>query len=115
MKRRITWLLSAAMFLNPLILHGERLAMRVTPAFSSGDVYIYVSIERRAENRALSVTAESDGFFGRSTVQLEGERSSRVKTFHFGHLPAGTYDIVAELIDSTGKTTDVTHYALMMG
>lgn len=116
MKMKLACLCSAVMLLNPLMANAERLVkMRVTASLSTGDVYIYVSTERRAENRVLIVTAESEGYFARSTRQLEGARSARVATFHFANLPPGTYNIEAEVVDADGRTRDVARSGLLLG
>jgi uncharacterized protein (DUF2141 family) len=116
MKMKLACLCSAVMLLNPLMADAERLVkMRVTASLSTGDVYIYVSTERRAGNRVLIVTAESDGYFARSTRQLEGARSARVATFHFANLPPGSYSIEAEVIDADGHTRDVARSGLLLG
>jgi hypothetical protein len=88
--------------------------LRIRSSAAPPDIYVYVSVERRAENRRLVVSAQSADFFGRSTVQLEGEYSARVATFHFRHVPPGIYDVEAELIDSEGHTRDVARSALFI-
>ena len=89
---------------------GERpLHVRVSPtmAHAPADLFIYVSVARRAENRLLRVTAESDDFFRSSDTQLDGEYSARVTVVRFRELPPGGYEIKAELIVSSGRTADV--------
>ena len=85
------------------------LRVRVSPtmAHAPADLYIYVSVARRSENRLLRVTAESDDFFRSSETQLDGESSARVTLVRFRELPPGGYEIKAELIVSNGRTTDV--------
>jgi hypothetical protein len=89
---------------------GERpLHVRVSPtlAHAPADVFIYVSVARRPDNRLLRVTAESEDFFRSSDTQLDGEYSARVTVVRFRELPPGGYEIKAELIVSNGRTTDV--------
>ena len=85
------------------------LRVRVSPtmAHAPADLFIYVSVARRAENRLLRVTAESEDFFRSSDTQLDGEYSARVMVVRFRELPPGGYEIKAELIGSGGRTTDV--------
>jgi hypothetical protein len=85
------------------------LHVRVSPtlAHAPADLFIYVSVARRPENRLLRVTAESEDFFGSSDTQLDGEYSPRVTVVKFRELPPGGYQIKAELIVSSGRTTDV--------
>lgn len=82
--------------------------MRISPtmAHAPADLYIYVSVARRPDNRLLRVSAESDDFFRSSETQLDGEYSARVTVVRFRELPPGDYEIRAELIVSTGRTVD---------
>ena len=84
------------------------LHVRISPtmAHAPADLYIYVSVARRPDNRLLRVSAESDDFFRSSETQLDGENSARVTVVRFRELPAGDYEIRAELIVSTGRTVD---------
>ena len=85
------------------------LSVRVSPALAHApaDVYIYVSVARRPENRLLRVTAESEDFFCSSETQLDGEYSARVTVVKFRELPPGGYEIRAELVVSGGRTANV--------
>ncbi len=85
------------------------LRMHVNPqtARAPADLYIYVSVARREQNRLLRVTAESQDFYRSSETQLDGEYSARVTVFRFRELPSGVYHIRAELIVMTGRTTNV--------
>jgi hypothetical protein len=84
------------------------LHVRISPtmAHAPADLYIYVSVARRPDNRLLRVSAESDDFFRSSETQLDGENSARVTVVRFRELPPGDYQIRAELIVSTGRTVD---------
>jgi hypothetical protein len=84
------------------------LHVRISPtmAHAPADLYIYVSVARRPDNRILRVSAESDDFFRSSETQLDGEHSARVTVVRFRELPAGDYEIRAELVVSTGRTVD---------
>jgi hypothetical protein len=85
------------------------LNVRVSPAMAHApaDLYIYVSVARRPENRLLRVTAESEDFFRSSDTQLDGQYSARVTVVRFRELPPGGYEIKAELIVSSGRTSNV--------
>src|SRR5215813_10383216 len=84
------------------------LHVRVSPtmAHAPADLYIYVSVARRPDNRLLRVSAESDDFFRSSETQLDGDHSARVTVVRFRELPPGDYEVRAELIVSTGRTVD---------
>ena len=89
---------------------GERpLHVRVSPtmAHAPADLFIYVSVARRPDNRLLRITAESEDFFRSSETQLDGEYSARVTVVRFRELPPGGYEIKAELMVSNGRTTEV--------
>jgi hypothetical protein len=93
----------------------QPLKMRVSAShMAPAEMFVYVSVERRIENRALVVTAESEDFFGSSTVTLDGDQHPRVMTFRFQHLPPGAYDIEAELIGNSGRGSDETRYRLLI-
>lgn len=85
------------------------LRVRVSPAMAHApaDLYIYVSVARRSDNRLLRVSAESEDFFRSSETQLDGEYSARVTVVRFRELPPGDYEVRAELIVATGRTVDV--------
>lgn len=85
------------------------LRVRVSPlvAHAPADLYVYVSVARRTDNRLLRVTAESADFFRSSDTQLDGEYSARVTVVRFRELPPGGYEIRAELIVSNGHTSDI--------
>jgi hypothetical protein len=85
------------------------LRMRVSPtmAHAPADLFIYISVARRPENRLLRITAESEDFFRSSETQLDGEYSARVTVVRFRELPPGGYEIKAELIVSNGRTAEV--------
>jgi hypothetical protein len=86
---------------------GSRLRLKVNAqvAYAPMDLWIYVGVERRPENRLLRVSAESGEFLRSSEVQLEGERSAPANTFRFRELPSGFYIVEARVLDSFGKTT----------
>jgi len=83
---------------------AERLDIRVFPATSMAPTIftVRVFVERHAANRWIKVTAESEGYFGSSEGQLEGERSSRLRVVQFRDVPAGTYEVQAVVLDGDG-------------
>ena len=90
------------------------LHVRVSPttAHAPADLYIYVSVARRPDNRLLRVTAESEDFYRSSETQLDGDNSARVTVVRFRELPPGGYEIKAELMVSGGRTVDVAKRAV---
>ena len=65
-------------------------------------ITVRVFVEPDPENRALEVIAESENFFSKSRLQLNGERTARTRVFEYRDLLAGDYDIRAVLIDQGG-------------
>jgi hypothetical protein len=83
----------------------EALRLRVRPmvAFEPTNVLVEVYIQRNADNRALRVSGDGDLFFWNSERQLDGERSPVISTFSYYEIPAGEYQVRAELFDSLGR------------
>jgi uncharacterized protein (DUF58 family) len=103
MKRMI---FCVAMLFGAVTLDADqRVQVRVSPSVSMApaDVLVYVTIERSAENRLLRVSADSEDFLRSSEVSLEGEGSARISIFRFRDLPAGEYDVTADVIGPSGQ------------
>ena len=95
-----------AMFLSAVALDASQpVRVRVSPqnAMAPADILVYVTVERSAENRLLRVSAESEDFFRSSELSLQGEGSARISILHFRELPAGEYDVRADVIGTTGQ------------
>lgn len=84
---------------------GEQLKIAATPAvsFAPATLSIRARVARNAENRSLTVIAESDEFYRSSQVQLEGDQAPAMVTFEFRDLPDGEYEISGTLIDAGGR------------
>jgi len=83
---------------------GEQLRIAVTPAqsFAPSNLNIRARVVRDAENRALTVVAESEEFYRSSQVPLEGEQAPSTIMFQFRGVPDGEYQVYAILTDSVG-------------
>jgi hypothetical protein len=83
----------------------EALRIRVRPvvAFEPTNVLVEVYIQRNAANRALRVSGDGELFFWNSERQLEGDRSPAISTFSYYEIPAGEYEVRAELFDSLSR------------
>jgi hypothetical protein len=95
-----------AMLLSAVALDASQpVRVRVSPqiAMAPADVIVYVTVEPSADNRLLKVSAESGDFFRSSELSLEGEGSARISILHFRELPAGEYDVTADVIGPAGK------------
>jgi hypothetical protein len=84
---------------------GDRMTMTVTPeqGFAPSPLRVRVRIEPSAENRSLTVTADSGEFYRSSEIQLEGERAPKTIELEFRNVPEGDYDILGVVTDSTGR------------
>ena len=80
-----------------------RLRVRPTVAFEPTNVLVEVYIQRNADNRGLRLSGDGDLFFWNSERQLDGERSPVISTFSYYEIPAGEYQVRAELFDSVGR------------
>jgi hypothetical protein len=83
----------------------ERVRIAVSPKFSHAPslLHVRVRLQPNADNRMLVITADSQDFYRRSDVQLDGDASPATIELDFPEVPGGTYDVKAALIDNTGK------------
>jgi hypothetical protein len=93
---------------------GEKLAMRVSPAYSyePASLTIQLSIEPDAENRLVRVTAESAQFLRSSDLALDGDRAPRTNMIWYRGLPAGDYDVRSLLLGARGEERATVSQAL---
>jgi hypothetical protein len=84
---------------------NQPLRVSVTPDLVSepARVTVQVLVEPHAENRAIEIVAESEGFYRSSYVELEGDRAARYTVVRYRDLPAGTYEIRGVLRGSNGR------------
>jgi hypothetical protein len=104
-------LLLDGMILFSVATLGARdwLAVRVSPihSFAPADINIYVTVEPNADNRLLSVSAESPEFFRSSEMSLDGADNARVTILRFRELPSGTYEVTADVSGANGRRRGV--------
>jgi hypothetical protein len=84
---------------NSHTLAERTLRAHVYPAVSRApaEVRIEAVIARSDDNRRLEVTIDSEGYYRRTSVELDGARAARVHTVQFRGLPQGTYEVRAVL------------------
>ncbi|MBI1875945.1 MAG: hypothetical protein HYS05_18940 [Acidobacteria bacterium] len=89
---------------TPLFAAESSLSLRVTPrmAFAPAVVSIAVTVEPNAENRALVVEDDSEDYYRRSEVPLEGEKAARGHTLMYQGLPPGEHRISAVVRGTSG-------------
>jgi hypothetical protein len=64
-------------------------------------VMITVAIEPDQANRTLRVEADGDSMFRSTEVPLDGKSEKRLHTVEFKNLPAGQYELRAEVLSAT--------------
>jgi hypothetical protein len=75
------------------------ISIRVTPQLcvEGSNVRITVNVERRDDNRMLTIVADSPDFFRISSIQLSGDRAAVQHQLMLNALPSGTYEVRATL------------------
>ena len=81
---------------------------------SPGTIEFEILIRPTAQTDELRVVADSGTFYRSTTIGLAGEDSRRVHTFEWHGFPAGEYDVVGELISSSGRREVVVRGALLV-
>src|SRR3954468_12279457 len=64
-------------------------------------VQITVAVEPDQSNRMLRVEADGDSLFRSTEVTLNGSDEKRIHVVEFRNLPAGAYEMRAEVLSST--------------
>ena len=84
---------------------GEQLQLAVSPlqSFSPSNLNIRARVVPHAENRALTIVAESEDFYRSSQVPLEGNHAPATIMFEFRGVPGGDYVVSGVLTDSVGR------------
>ncbi len=81
---------------------------------SPGTIEFEILIQPTARTEELRVVADSGTFYRSTTIGLAGEDSQRVHTFEWHGFPAGEYDVVGELITTSGRREVVVRGALLV-
>jgi hypothetical protein len=61
-------------------------------------VQITVAVEPDAANRTLRIEADGDRLFRSTEVNLDGQSDKKLHTVEFKNLPAGSYELRAEVL-----------------
>jgi hypothetical protein len=85
----------------------EKLQLTVSPSVSMAPAYVLVRaiVERDAGNRQLEIVADSENFYRRTVVDLDGESAPKVNELRLIDIPGGEYEVTATLYDSKGAHT----------
>jgi hypothetical protein len=99
------WLCGLCVAVALPVSGGDRMTMTVTPAqaFAPSLLRVRIRIEPSAENRSLTVSADSGGFYRSSEIQLDGERAPKTIELEFRSVPEGSYDILGIVKDRSGR------------
>ena len=83
----------------------ECMSMRVSPrqALAPVNLRVSVRIEPNADNRVLTIVADSPEFYRSSQIQLEGELAPKTFTIEYPNVPGGTYEVTSVLVNSMGR------------
>jgi hypothetical protein len=73
-----------------------------TYAIAPADLRVIVKVAPHAENRLLVVTLDSGDYFRSSSITLDGDHAAVHHPFSWKALPAGDYELRAEVIDARG-------------
>jgi len=94
----------------------EKLQLHVTPAVSMApaSVVVRVIVERDAANRELEIVADSDSFYRRTVVDLDGEQAPKVNELRLNDVPGGEYEVTATLYDANGVRTNARRTLMVM-
>jgi hypothetical protein len=94
----------------------EKLQLQVTPAVSMAPASVVVRaiIERNASNRELEIVADSESFYRRTVVDLDGEQAPKVNELRLIDIPGGEYEITATLLDEHGVRTNAKRTIMVM-
>jgi hypothetical protein len=82
----------------------EKLQLQVSPSVSMAPASVIVRaiVQHDAENRQLEIVADSQDFYRRTVVDLDGESAPKVNELRLIDIPGGEYDVSATLYDSKG-------------
>ena len=99
----VRFLMLAAAVLSASVMRGraaDLVELRVHGHYFSepATVRLLIAVEPDQANRLLRIEADGDRLFRSSQVHLEGSSEKRLHTVEFKNLPAGSYELRAELL-----------------
>jgi hypothetical protein len=108
MKHRASWLIPLSFFVVTAVTKSganECMSMKVSPrqALAPVNLRVSVRIEPDAENRVLTIVADSPQFYRSSQIALEGDRAPKTFTIEYPNVPGGQYEVTSVLFNSTGR------------
>ena len=103
----MTVLLLALGATGPKAQEPVRIAASPTFAFAPALLRVRVRVEPNAANRTLTITADSDGYYRSSLMELEGDTSEKTFFVEFKRVPAGQYQLSAVVRNGSGENLAV--------
>ena len=102
-------MLSAGQSHRAFAAPGDKLLLQVSPAVGIAPAYVVVRaiVEHNSHNRGLEIVADSEAFYRRTVLDLDGEQAPKVNELQLKDIPGGDYEITATLFDSHGERTTV--------
>jgi hypothetical protein len=64
-------------------------------------VQMVIAVEPNADNRVLRIEADGDQMYRSTELDLEGQAEKRLHTIEFKNLPAGSYEVRAEVLSAS--------------
>jgi len=77
-------------------------------------VLVRAIVERDAKNRQLEIVADSESFYRRTVVDLDGEQAPKVNELRLVDVPGGEYEITATLYDEHGERINARRSIMVM-
>jgi hypothetical protein len=114
MHGRTLRLISLAIFLATAVAAtnaDDCMSMKVSPlqALAPVNLRVRVQVEPNADNRYLTIVADSPTFFRSSQIPLEGDHAPKTITVEYPNVPGGLYEITSVLVNSMGRERATIH------
>jgi hypothetical protein len=83
---------------------APKLTVRVAPLvhLTRGDTRGVVVVPRHADNRLLRVILESEDYYSRSDIQLDGQDAPQDYPLYWRDLPPGSYSVTIRVYGTAG-------------
>ena len=78
-------------------------------------VQLVVSVEPNKDNRTLRIEADGDRLFRSTEVNLDGLSEKRLHSVEFKNLPAGSYELRAEVLSGSAVRGMATSELMVLG
>ena len=108
MKHKASWLIPLSFFVVTSVTPSdanECMSMKVSPrqALAPVNLRVSVRVEPNADNRVLTIVADSEEFYRSSQIPLEGDRAPKTFTIEYPNVPGGQYQVTSVLFNGMGR------------